>query len=238
MKELRGKKLAPKKTRKELQEGFQPKEPSELQFLRDGIHIANMGIREEVMKYFKGDCVSKLMEDSEVRIRKLGFAGGPNGENYVYLRRQHANSKPTQLFFGGEVISLMEQAEDAMTFYPGILNRSLEYRELYESIRGFFGKYLQGVELKEDTEAHFNEATNGSNDRQRLVDIGKRNYSKGPMVEEVPMMGGGYQYVHLDETSTIDYAQFLQERGVFRTQRGEGIVRPTLVGPDDFPQMF
>jgi len=143
-----------------------PRSKKKDKLIDEGVRHITMAIREEMMEYFKGTCVNKLSPFCGVRTVGVSFRGNEHGERHYYLRREHEQEDPRRIVFADTVIGEVRHNDDRAVFYPGVMNRSPEFAGIYEQVRDFFGKYLQGVQLSEDTANGYNDYSDGSRDRR------------------------------------------------------------------------
>lgn len=107
-----------------------------------------MAIREELMMYYKGNCVDKFV---------YGNVGLESLENTVrgehrYLRRENEIHQPTMLTLGRNPIMKLHKMPNELVFNELILQRSPEFTEVYARIEKFMHKYLRGVRIKANKE--------------------------------------------------------------------------------------
>lgn len=117
--------------------------------IEDGIQCIVMAIREEMMTYFKGTCVSRLSQDCSVYTDDVPMQTDRR-RPYYYERREYDRMSPRRLILSGVSLAEMRHNDDMVIFPIWTVNRSPEFKEIHRQIKAFFHKYLQGVQLKED----------------------------------------------------------------------------------------
>lgn len=140
---------------------------SENELVEAGIQLITMGIREEMMTYFKGTCVDRLAGNSNVFLQPH-----TQGGRYFFQRREQEIEYPCIIRYGNIRFGMVRRQPDTAAFYPGVMTRSPEFMRIYEGVQDFFHKYLQGVQLTEDTDNSHNSKTDGSADRGLLMEAG------------------------------------------------------------------
>lgn len=105
------------------------------------VKLTVMAIREEIMQYFKGGCVEKLTQNTNVRLRRVH-----SDVNYNYERLEMDIHRPSRIWIGQVPIMSVESAPDKMTFHKVTLSRSKQFRRIMQELEEFASKYLQGVE--------------------------------------------------------------------------------------------
>jgi hypothetical protein len=105
------------------------------------IQTTVMAIREEIMQYFKGSCIEKLTENTNVR---LVFKD--QRSNYFYERRDAENRQPALIFIGGVPVLGVQHAPDKITFYTGTLKRSKQLAQVMVELEKFTKDYLGAIE--------------------------------------------------------------------------------------------
>jgi hypothetical protein len=114
--------------------------------ISSGITNTLMAIREELMCYFKGDCVEKMVARTNVEVQEvvISMRGRPNYER-VALR----NEKRSILFIGGTPIAILRQAPDRLELQTDVLRRSPQFKEVEKQLKDFMAMFLPGVIVEE-----------------------------------------------------------------------------------------
>lgn len=142
--------------------------------IAEGVAKIVMHSREEMMSYFKGTCVDRVVRNSSTQrlIQFQGFAlSGRSNRNYYYERREQEIANPKRLYVFDTGFLEVRHEPDTVTFYPGVANRSPEFQAIHRQLKDFFGKYLQGVILQEDDKNEYNSANNGREDKALVIGI-------------------------------------------------------------------
>lgn len=116
----------------------------------NGIAFTTMAIREELMQYFKGDCVQRLTYASNVRVMgiEVSMKGLPN-----YERVAIKNARRALLRVGDAPILELSYNPAVVVFNTGVLRRSPQLKDIEAALRKFFAEYLPGVEVKDNNGA-------------------------------------------------------------------------------------
>ena len=109
------------------------------------IETTIMAIRERLMEYYKGTCVERFTEDSNIYINELPYRG-----NHNYQRDEFMRTMPSELFIGNLPILAIKKNPDEITFYDNILGRSPQLRQVKQELERFVEKYLGAIETKHD----------------------------------------------------------------------------------------
>lgn len=227
----------PKKlpTKKELIRKLKTDPRTEPELVDDGVKIVVSHIREEIMKYYKGDCVGSVIPSRIVRV----YEDDQSGRLY-YQRREREIQRPSTMYLrnlDNAVLAKLGLQPDKITFAMTPFNRSPEFRSVFEGVRSFMRTYLQGVELNEDMELG-NESNDGSGDRQYMISLARYGMpdetaeeQEEEVYNEVHRMGGTYFII--DEDGSLapvneDYAR--RSRDYFERRReARRSARPAVV---------
>lgn len=107
------------------------------------IEHMTMAVREEIMQYFKGTCVSKVTENQNIEMLPISL---PSQPAYHYQRQAAARKSGMLLFIGKAPILQLEKSPPIITFQTGVLGRSKQLRELHKQLEIFMKKYLPAVQ--------------------------------------------------------------------------------------------
>lgn len=161
---------------------------TEAELVDSAIRHIVMASREELMSYFKGTCISRVVTQSLGR-QLVYFHDIAYGErtNYFYQRREYSNTQPKRLYLDQIPILEVGKAPDTVAFYPGVMQRSPEFQMIDTHLRSFFKKYLAGIKVTENTKSEYNKVNNGKEDKTLIIGLTQ------PQVEET-----GFGYVGPD----------------------------------------
>lgn len=109
--------------------------------------LAIMAIREELMEYFKGDCVERFVEPGIVRIRAKNYMD--ETRPYWYVRREREVACVGFLELNGVVLAELSKSPPQLLFVAKTMSRSPELRRLRKEIEKFLYNYLPAVEKGE-----------------------------------------------------------------------------------------
>lgn len=109
--------------------------------------LAIMAIREELMEYFKGDCVERFVERGVVRIRPKNYMD--ETRPYWYVRREREVASEGFLELNGVRLAELSKSPLQLLFVAETMNRSQELRRLRKEIEKFLYNYLPAVEKGE-----------------------------------------------------------------------------------------
>lgn len=113
------------------------------------IETTVMGIREELMQYFKGTCIDRVTTSRNIRRVPVGRARG----GYYYQRRQADNEKAEVLLIDNVPIATLRMAPERIVFHRATLGRSKQLRKVHDMLEEFMKDFLAGV-TKEYNDAH------------------------------------------------------------------------------------
>lgn len=117
-----------------------------------------MALRETFMNYFKGTCVDQVTRSWECDININSYEMPLTNRRATRIQREaFSRRKSAYLVYKYSVLGAVSLNPSEMTFFPGMMTRSPEMKEVYEDIKKFFKTYLPGVELKEDTNNSLNQ---------------------------------------------------------------------------------
>lgn len=106
------------------------------------IETTVMAIREEVMRYFKGGCVQRLIVNTNVKLK----SHHSHNTTYQYQRQSIEDKRPMLLLIGNTPILSLEQAPDKIIFHKGVMSRSKQLQEVMKQLEKFTKDFLSGVE--------------------------------------------------------------------------------------------
>lgn len=109
------------------------------------IQTTVMALREQLMEYFKGTCIERFTENTNIRFINASTRGRAN---FSYLRREAENQRPMIVMLGGLPIMTVQRAPEVAVFHATLLTRSPQLRQVYQELKVFMDKYLGGVETK------------------------------------------------------------------------------------------
>lgn len=101
-----------------------------------------MAIREELMEYYKGSCVSQLASHEGISITPVRERSG--GDHY-YLRREEENRDPQVLYWRDTPLFTMERQPAQLTLHTRYITKSDALRTIRAGVEDFMGKYLMGI---------------------------------------------------------------------------------------------
>lgn len=127
---------------------------------KQALETTVMAIREELMTYYKGDCVSRFTR-TNVRCydRRSDF-------NHLFERREEELHNEKWLMINGQAILKLSANPDRLSLCENVLDRSATLRDVKKAVLEFMHKYLQGVTIESNTE--FDTET-GSADRAAIL---------------------------------------------------------------------
>lgn len=111
----------------------------------DEVDIAIMAVREELMEYFKGDCVERFTERGAVRIRGKQYYDPIRA--YWYERRERELASAGTLEINGTKIAEVSKEPAQLLFVTQTMKRSPQLRSLRKNIEKFMRDYLPVVEI-------------------------------------------------------------------------------------------
>lgn len=111
----------------------------------DSILATTMAIREQLMEYFKGTCVERFTDGSNVFLRELG-----GSSRYQYQRENTMRTRPCELMLGDLPLLKVQKMPDKVIFYEKILTRSPQLQAVYQELQTFLDKYLGAIEVEKD----------------------------------------------------------------------------------------
>lgn len=106
-----------------------------------------MAIREELMVYFKGDCIERLVESDSVRILENGYSDSTRP--YFFERRERELQNSSTLRLKGVAIAQLGHNPERLVFETDTMKRSPQLRKLRTEMEQFMGLYLGGVKIGE-----------------------------------------------------------------------------------------
>lgn len=148
-----------------------------------GINTSVMAMREYLMSYFKGSCVREVSATINL---SWSYIDRDDRSNHQYRRREHELANPMRLLFYNVPLLEVHKHPNTVTFYPAVLSRSPEYQEIDTRLKTFFGKYLSGVELKENNTRGRRVNSDGTGDNQQMLDLAKRYTAQEGVPDDVP----------------------------------------------------
>lgn len=113
---------------------------------RLGVEATTMAIREELMRYFKGSCVERVVENNALRLINLADF---RERSYQYQRRQLETQQPMLMQLGNVPLMTLQHAPEKVTFHCLTFERSPQLREIKKEVEKFLDKYLMGIEKEE-----------------------------------------------------------------------------------------
>lgn len=111
-----------------------------------------MGIREEVMKYFKGTCVERLVDHNVHRIPLARMIGRLP---YQYQRNDLANRDPQVLMIGDVPIATLERIPETITLHTQVMRLTPGLLRVDTEVRCFLDRFLSGVPVRENDTLEF-----------------------------------------------------------------------------------
>lgn len=112
-----------------------------------GIEAVTMGVREQMMQYFKGTCVRELVSGVSVRSSYVQSAGG-----YYASRRQRANEQVCKIMLQApdrEIRLLtLKKAPERVILQDSILDRSPQMLLIKKGIQESLKTYLRGIKVE------------------------------------------------------------------------------------------
>lgn len=122
-----------------------------------GASLIALCVREQIMRYFKGDNIPLLIgrRDVGVYVRNLESPG-----HYYSDRREAENRNAKQLLIGDVPVCKVMNAPASITIYDAAFeNRPKEFTKIREEIVKAAGKYLMGVKLEHTDDSLGGECT-------------------------------------------------------------------------------
>lgn len=102
-----------------------------------------MALREEIMSFFKGSCITRVAQTEAIRTVELSeYQSRPR---YAYQRQRLATQKPTMLFLGDAPILTVSKQPDTIVFHTTVLGRSPQFRAVHAELEEFVERYLRGI---------------------------------------------------------------------------------------------
>jgi hypothetical protein len=108
-----------------------------------GVIATTMALRERTMEYFKGTCIARLTNASNIRLEEVPL---PPGRLHQYIREQHQREDARLVKLGSVHIMTLKRAPDTITFHMERLNRSKELRAVHLELEKFVSSFLMGVQ--------------------------------------------------------------------------------------------
>lgn len=108
-----------------------------------------MGLREQLMEYYKGTCVRRFVYLSDIQLRDLAEYAHTR---YNYQRQTLENERPMMLLVKDVPLLTMKKAPARLVFHTATLSRSPQFKEIHKQLNQFMSKYLPAVR-KEDSDA-------------------------------------------------------------------------------------
>lgn len=119
--------------------------------LTDQVQDFTMCLREQIMDYYKGSCVTRFNSPYSHGIQIQSIELQVSGRrSYQYERRLHNNRAPRRLYFQGSPLMELWKNPDEVTLFMHVLTRSPELSEVHQQLTTFFTKYMKGVKLNEN----------------------------------------------------------------------------------------
>lgn len=117
-----------------------------------GIQATIMAVRESLMEYFKGTCVERFTENTNIRL--VNANRGQRAE-FQYLRQAAENQSPMIVLLGGLPIMTVQRSPERVVFHGKVLTRSPQLTQVYDGLKEFMEKYLNGVEVSHSKKGVF-----------------------------------------------------------------------------------
>lgn len=117
--------------------------------ISDSVVPTVMALREELMAYYKGDCVQKLVHDGNIQRISLYNL---HRREYQYQRREEANQDEQIVLVGKLPVFTMHRIPDTLVLHDLVLKRSPQFREIGKALEKFMATYLQGVVVEHNKE--------------------------------------------------------------------------------------
>ena len=105
----------------------------------DTVQPMVMAIREELMGYFKGGCVDRLVCNSSVEIHYTQQQRGMRRSE----RWQREFKRPAILLMSSTPLLGLSQEPDTVVFFTGVMHRSPQFREIESELRKFLRRTCQ-----------------------------------------------------------------------------------------------
>jgi hypothetical protein len=192
---------SPKLSKEELAK-FNPDKRTEAELTSDGISIIAACVREELLNYFKDGMVARVASRGGMGYASLSPTRAD--VSYFYERRERDNHREAHLklaLFGLSVARLSREP-DEMTINVKIEKRSAEMQRLYDEIRRFLAKYLQGVRVIEiETRVAAGTKTAGKCDKELFATVARK---AAPSLEELALRGQEFEAAYFDEYATAE----------------------------------
>lgn len=102
-----------------------------------------MAVREELMSYFKGGCVQKLIKGANVHTMPTRTNVG-----YDFQRRGVENARPSVIVANDIVIITMRYRPEKITFHQAGIDKNKLSREVGKRVEEFVKEYLGAIEVK------------------------------------------------------------------------------------------
>lgn len=135
-------------------------------FLEDiDLQTTVMGVREELMKYFKGSCGQSVSQASNVQLCRLEVPRA----RYQYQRLERERQNPVSLHISGLHVMSLSKYPNTVTLIQENLTRSPQTRHLKTEIEDFLHKYLGGVTVKTKGNVATDEIDDGDRFEQQRV---------------------------------------------------------------------
>jgi hypothetical protein len=142
------------------------------ELVRAGIQTAAVGIRENLMEYFKDSCVDRVSQHNDTYLRPA------NRETMYYFERRErdiAQENVLKIRHNDVTLARLRKEPDQITFYGKVITRTPEMTMLYAEVRTFIEKYLQGVKSVEDNDVRLaSRSLDGSGDREYFMGLTRR----------------------------------------------------------------
>lgn len=109
------------------------------------LELTGVALREELMRYFKGTCVSKMVTQGNVYIREVP----EERARYQYQRREQELRRASELRLGRTRLAFLRNNPKEIMFQVDVMSRSPELLWLHGYLMKFLRDYLPAVNVAE-----------------------------------------------------------------------------------------
>lgn len=124
-----------------------------------------MGVREELMKYFKGSCGQSVARASNVQLRNLDLPRA----RYQYQRLEQERQRSVALYISDTPVLKLQKHPNTITLIDDVLTRSPQMLYLKTELEDFLQKYLGGVTIKRRGREQLGDIDDGHRFEQQRV---------------------------------------------------------------------
>lgn len=154
------------------------------------LELTGVALREELMRYFKGTCVSKMVTQGNVYVREVPEARA----RYQYQRREQELRRASELRLGRARLAFLTNNPKEIMFRVDVMSRSPELLWLHGYLRTFLRDYLPAVNV-----AEVGTWKQGIEDDTKLVS----EVQLADKDEELDMVQEYINYINLADAQTV-----------------------------------